>query len=205
MWQISILIASYFSFALLAAGQEKRAFPDIHQIDFRNFRYPWRAATSQGNFQWLTKFDATVSLRDGAHVFKADECGRSCPELSISEVLYTDVNADFVQDAIIVLNYSTGGTAHWAYVYMYTMSNGTSKLIAAFETGSRIQHGVHRIYPGNGHLIVELNEPDENEGECCATWRTRTEYEWRSDHFEAVSEPVKEPIPVHQRTWYVAR
>src|SRR6202035_2628071 len=100
--------------------------------------------------------------------FKADECSgpyQHCPELSISEVLYADVNDDVVQDAIIVLNYSSGGTAHWEYVYLYTVSNGKSKLIAAFETGTRVYHGLHRVYPGNGRLIVELNEPDENEGE----------------------------------------
>jgi hypothetical protein len=117
MWKISILIASHLSFALLAGAQEKRAFADIRQIDFRNFRYPWRAATSPGDFQWLTKFDATVSVRDGAHVFKAAECGRSCPELSISEVFYTDVNADFIQDAIIVLNYSTGALGVRLHLY----------------------------------------------------------------------------------------
>ena len=193
------------TFALLAAGQDKGALADIRQIDFRNLRYPWQTATDPPDFQWLTKFDTTVSVRDGVHEFKADECDGSCPELSISEVVYTDVNNDFIQDAIVVLSYSTGGTAHWEYVYMYTVSNGKSKLIAAFETGSRIYHGLHRVYVGNGHLIVELNEPDESEGECCATWRTRTEYQWRRDHFEAMSEPVKEPIPVDQRTWYVAR
>ncbi len=208
MRKFSILAVAYLSFALLAAGQEKGALADIRQIDFRNFRYPWRTTTAPGDFQWLTKFDTTVLLRDGVHVFKADECGgpyQRCPEVAISEVLYTDVNDDSVQDAIIVLSYSSGGTAHWEYVYMYTVGKGTSKLIAAFETGTRVHHGLHRIYTGNGHLIVELNEPDEREGECCATWRTRAEYQWRIDHFDAVSEPVKEPIPVHQRTWYVAR
>ena len=208
MRTFSILTIAHLSFALLAAGQEKRALLDIRQIDFRNFRYPWRTAATPGDFQWLTKFDTAVSLRDGEHVFKDDQCSgpdQRCPKVSISEVLYTDINNDYVQDAIVVLRYSSGGTAHWEYVYMYTVLNGTSKLIAALETGSRIYHGLHRIYSGNGHLIVELNEPDESEGECCATWRTRTEYQWRRDHFDVVSEPVKEPIPVHQRTWYVAQ
>ena len=191
-----------------AAGQENRALADIRQIDFRNFRYPWRTATTPEDFHWLTKFDTTMSLRDSVHVFKADGCGglyQRCPEVSILEILYTDVNDDFVQDAVIVLSYTSGGTAHWEYVYFYTVGNGTAKLIAAFQTGTRAYHGLHRVYTGNGHLIVELNEPDESQGECCATWRTRTEYQWRNDHFEAVSEPVKEPIPVYQRTWFVAR
>ena len=189
---------------MVVGGQEKRTLADIRQIDFRNFRFPWRTPTGTEDFQWLTKFDTTVSLQDGVHVFKG-ECGSSCPEVSISEVSYTDVNDDFVQDAIVVLSYSTGGTAHWNYVYMYTTAKGALKLIAAFEAGTRIHHGLHRVYMGSGHLIVELNEPDESEGECCATWRTRTKYQWRGDRFEAVSEPVKEPIPVHQRTWYVNR
>jgi hypothetical protein len=80
---------------------------------------------------------------------------------------------------------------------MYTVKNSAAKLIAAFEMGSRLSHGLNRVYVGNGHLIVELNEPDENAGECCATWRTRTEYRWSKDHFEASFESVKEEIPVH--------
>jgi hypothetical protein len=149
-----------------------------------------------------------VALRDGMHVFRDDECGgpyQRCPEVSISEILYTDVNDDLVQDAIVTLDYLSGGTAHWEYVYMYTFVGARPKLIAAFETGTRVHHGLHRVYVGNGHLIVELNEPDQSKGECCATWRTRTEYQWRSDHFEALYEPVKEPIPIYQRSWYVGK
>jgi hypothetical protein len=91
MRKFSVLAVADLSFALLAAGQEKRDLADIRQIDFRNFGYPWRTATTQGDFEWLTKFDTTVSLRDGAHVFESDDCGGSygrCPAVSISEVLH---------------------------------------------------------------------------------------------------------------------
>jgi hypothetical protein len=203
-----ILTFASLKFALPAVGQEKRALTDIRQIDFRNFQYPWETATTPENFHWLTRFDTTLSLKDGEHVFHDGACGgpyQRCAAVSIAEIQYADINDDLVQDAIIVLTYKSGGTAYWEYVYMYTTVNGTSRLIAAFETGTRAYNGLHRVYPGNGHLIVELNEPDENEGECCATWRSRTEYRWSRDHFVAVAEPVKELIPPHERTWYVAR
>ncbi|SRR5579864_5111776 len=174
---ISILSVASLCCALVAAGQEKHPLTDVRQIDFRNFRYPWRTPHGASNFRWLTRFDANVSLGDGVHVFDTEQCGSRCPEVAISEILYTDVNRDAVQDAIVVLNYSSGGTANWDYVYMYTVENNAAKLIAAFETGTRAYQGLHRVYVGNGHLIVELNEPDESQGECCATWRTRTEYQ----------------------------
>ena len=79
------------------------------------------------------------------------------------------------------------------------------KLLAAFRTGSRLGEGLHRVYISNGHLIVELNDARESEGECCATWRKRTEYEWRTDHFAAVAKALLERIPVHERDWSIAR
>ena len=203
MRTVLIVAIACLSSTGVGVGQEKRALTDIRQIDFRNFRYPWRETTIPDGFRWLTRFDTAVSLRDGVHVFKDEQCGRTCPQLSISEVLYTDVNDDGVMDAIVLLSYWSGGTAYWEYAYMYTTERSKFKLIAAFQTGSRLAHGLHRIYQGNGHLIIELNEADEAEGECCATWRTRTEYKWSGDHFEPVSEPIKEPIPLHERTWYI--
>jgi hypothetical protein len=200
--------AMLFGAVVMAFGQQRASLRDIRQIDFRDFQLPWASVTVQGfpQFRWLTGFDATVRLQDGAHTFGSlDECGRSCPRLVLTSIQYVYVNGDAVADAIITLTYETGGTGHWEYVYLYSVENGSPKLLAAFQTGSRIGHGLHRVYVGNGDLIIELNEPDENKGECCATWRTRTEYRWHNDHFEAVSEPVKEQIPVHERTWYVSR
>jgi len=193
---------------MIASGQQRNSLRDVRQIDFRDFQLPWASATRSDfpQFRWLTRFDATVQLKDGTHTFgSANECGRSCPELALTGIQYADVNQDAVADAIITLTYQTGGTGHWEYIYLYVIEKGSPKLLASFQTGSRLGHGLHRVYVGNGDLVVELNEPDDNEGECCATWRTRTEYRWHNDHFEAVSQPVKEQIPAHERTWYVIR
>jgi hypothetical protein len=187
---------------------DDQTFRNVFQIDFRNFSFPWSKPGGAGDFEWLKKFESTVALRDGTHLFRNSDCSgpnQRCPELSIAQILYTDVDNDFVPDALVVLNYSSGGTAHWQYVYMYTAAKGSPHLIAAFQTGTRTYHGLHRVYFGNGHLIIELNEPDQNEGDCCATWRSRVEYAWRNGHFEALSTSVKEEIPVHQRTWYEIR
>jgi len=92
-----------------------------------------------------------------------------CPQASVSETLYTDVNGDDIEDAMVILTDSTGGTGSWEYVYMYTIARGAVTLMAAFETGSRTVHRLHRVCVGNGHLIIELNEPDGNQGLCCAT------------------------------------
>jgi hypothetical protein len=192
---------------VVAAAQARRILTNVRQIDFRNFVYPWRDRSGvPPRLQWLSEFAANVNLHDGVHVFANEECGpfHRCPAVSLGEVVYADVDRNSVQDAIIVLNYRSGGTAHWQYVYLYTVEGGAPKLLAAFETGSRIYQGLHRVHAGNGRLIVELNDPESNEGDCCATWRTRTEYQWRDGHFEIASKPVREPIPVHQRTWYVA-
>ncbi len=191
--------------ALFVAAQKKPALTDIRQVDFRDFAYPWRTSEVPENFGWLPKLNGVVSLRDGVHEFVSEQCGPGCPHLSLQGIQYGDVNNDYVQDAIVVLSYSGGGTGHWEFIYLYTVRNGAPALIAAFETGTRTDGGLHRVYLGNGHLVIELNEPDESEGACCATWRKRTEYAWRKDHFESVGQPAKEQIPLHERAWYVSQ
>jgi hypothetical protein len=179
---------------------------DIRAVDFSNFVYPWQEAELVGDLQWLNSFKASILLRDGEHVFSGgDQSQRMCPYLAVQQITYEDVDNDGLQDAIVTLSYHSCGTAHWNYVYIYTLDDGKPKLLAAFQTGARVYHGLHRIYVGNGYLTIELNEPIENEGDCCATWCSRTQYEWRDNHFQKVSKPVVEWIPVYERTWYTAR
>lgn len=104
-------------------------------------------------------------------------------------------------DAMVTPAYNSGGQMHWHVVYIYTVEANSVKLLAAFRTGSRLGEGLHRAYIGNGLLIIALNDDRENEGECCATWRKRTEYEWRTGHFALVGDPVLERIPIHERDW----
>ena len=196
------LILAMIGSSLIAAERPT----DIRAVDFNNFVYPWQKAELVEDLRWLSSFKESILLRDGEHIFSdGDQCERMCPFLAVQQVTYEDVNRDGRQDAIVTLSYHSGGTAHWNYVYIYTLDDGTPKLLAAFQTGSRVDHGLHRVYAGNGYLTIELNEPIENEGDCCATWRNRTQNEWRDNHFQRVSKPVVERIPVYERTWYTAR
>jgi len=188
----------WLGFVLLAAEKSS----DIRSVNFANLGYPWVTDTGDREFRWLTSFDSMVLLRDGHHVFKnPEDCGLSCPALEIQEITFEDVNGDGVADSIVTLLYTTGGTGYWHYAYFYTLANSKPKLLAAFKGGSRLSHGLHRVFTGNGHLVIELNEAKENQGECCAIWKSRTEYEWRRNRFEAVSKPVLERIPLHERRW----
>jgi len=126
--------------ALIGSGLIAAQHPtDIRAVDFSNFVYPWQEAELVEDLRWLNSFKASILLRDGEHIFsEGDQCERMCPLLTVQQITYEDVNKDGRQDAIVTLSYHSGGTAHWNYVYIYTLDDGTPKLLAvhAQTTGS---------------------------------------------------------------------
>jgi hypothetical protein len=101
------------------------------------------------------------------------------------------------EDAIVVLEYFTGGTQKTHYVYIYSFDDGTPKLLAYFHSGSRAYSGLHKVYGENGKLVIELFDPEKSSGDCCSSGFVRTRYKWHNGRFEAFgaceSETLQEP------------
>ena len=102
---------------------------------------------------------------------------------------YGDMTGDDSEDAAVALGVPTQGSAITYYIYIYTMTQGSTepKLVWDFETGDRADGGLRNVYGENGQLVIELFGKDRiiseelyrgDEPLCCPTSFTRTVYRW---------------------------
>lgn len=95
------------------------------------------------------------------------------------------------------LFHNVRGSAIPYYVYVYGIHRDKPKLLWSFETGDRAQGGLRRVFAENGQLVLELYGKDTHlEGDlyagsqaaCCATYYTRSRYEWKGNRFRRVQQ-----------------
>jgi hypothetical protein len=178
-----LLTCVFFGFAA--------AQPNIRQVDFKNFTYPWsRSSGWPHQLQWLdTSEHERVQLVNGRwhDTEDADDSGKSGPfsGLTYEDVQFADVTGDGQTDAVVVLRFDTGGTQYSHYVYIYSSVAGKPKLLAHFHSGDRAASGLYRVYGEGGKLVVELFDPEKRSGDCCSSGFIRTRYRWQNGTFKA--------------------
>jgi len=176
--------------SILTINTAKTHESGIRQIDFRNFSYPWdnTVATVPLNWRWITTSShGKIRLIDGRHDFfnpRASEIERKLsPSLEFHFVTYGDLDGDQIEEAAIALNYSTGGTANWDYLYVYKFEHGAAKLVGRLESGSRADGGLIQVSIRNGLLIVDFADSERRVADCCSEGFIRVHYRWRNGRF----------------------
>jgi hypothetical protein len=175
-------VACVFAFAALLPAQT-----NIRNVDFKNFTYP-RTGPLLGHdrLMWLaTDVKGKVRLRNGS-----DGEG-----FTLASVAYGDVTGEHRDDAIVVLHFDTGGTQQTDYIYIVRATDSGPKVLAYCYTGDRAYSGLYGVSADRGALVVELFDPDKQEGDCCSTGIIRTRYQWKDGRFEAVGASLKKAIP----------
>jgi hypothetical protein len=131
-----------FYFAVVTTGAEQ--VTTVRQIDFKNFTYAWSDPSENVplTWRWLTsspklRFRATNGIHHFYNPGQDNYERERAPLISVDSITYGDLDADGVEEAVVALNYSTGGTASWDYLYVYKLENGHAVLLARMETGSR--------------------------------------------------------------------
>jgi hypothetical protein len=164
----------------------------IRDIDFRNFSYP---SLPTGKC-WMS----SVRVRSGRYGTIKNFSPRRTPKggcwaVDVAPIEYGDVTGDGREEALVVLYAEVGGTESSNDVFIYTLKNGTPRLLWKFATGDRADGGLRRIYAENGQLVIELAgknkiiggdlyAPDGTlTGACCPTVFTRTKYRWIRGRF----------------------
>jgi hypothetical protein len=182
----------------------------IRQVDFKNFIYPLSGPLlGHTELKWLSvpndggSRTRTFHLKDGK-AFTKDlslrQNGREYAQyegFALQSVTYADVTGDGKEDAIVVLQYLSGGTQNTHYVYIYSLVARKPKLLAFCHTGDHAYRGLYKVYGEHGNLVFELLEPGKSEGDCCSSGFVRTRYRWDGSQFQAAGRPefgaVKEP------------
>lgn len=162
----------------------------IRDIDFKNFTYPWDGAIDAVPTTWHWMNGAPklhIRAIDGVHHFYEpglSNYGRKhAPLISVDSVTYGDLDGDGAEEAAVALNYSTGGTANWDYLYIYKLEHGIPKLIDRLESGSRGSGGLVHISIRDGLLVLDFADADRRVGDCCSEGFIRVRYRWQAGRF----------------------
>jgi len=171
----SIMVAVILLFAVGLPAQT------IRQVDFKNFAYPMSGPRfGHDRLKWLDPSKpGHIRLTNGSD-------RQRLPTFTFESVKYADVTGDGREDAIVVLDFHSGGTQQSLYVYIYSFVDGKPKLLAYCYTGDRAYSGLYRAYGEHGILVVELFDPEKRLADCCSSGLVRTRYKWNGQRFDAV-------------------
>ena len=143
----------------------------IRSIDFANFTYPWVKDLGDPRNRFTLSNGELPPRRNQQGIIQ--NMG-----VSLERVEYGDVTGDGQDEAVIILTFTTGGSATPHAVYVYARHDDETKLLWSGAMGDRADGGLQKVYAQDGQLVVERFSPVENKGDCCPTHFTRTRYEW---------------------------
>ena len=189
--------------SLAAVTTNAQKLTTVRQIDFNNFTYSWSDPPVPLTWHWLTSLpDLRFRAVNGIHHFylpRQDKNEREhAPLVSVDSVNYGDLDADGIEEAVVALNYSSGGTANWDYLYVYELEEGKPKLIARMQTGSRGDGGLVRAFVRNQLLIVDFADPDRRVGDCCLEAYVRVQYRWQGGLFVEEGTQERGNLDLHE-------
>jgi hypothetical protein len=171
----------------------------IRQIDFKNFTYAWDKSMETGPaveytqaasspYVWLNPLPRQHirAIKSMHHFYAPGEDPHDRwhdPLVSVDAVTYGDLDSDGIEVAAVHLNYSTGGTYNWDFLYIYTLAGGHTKLLALLGSGSRGDGGLGRVVISDGILVLDFSDPDRRKGDCCSDGYVRVRFRWQNGHF----------------------
>jgi hypothetical protein len=203
--RLTIRIA-VFLMILAAVATATAQNSKIRQVDFKNFTYAWNDATGEGvpeSWHWITPLPKTrITTVSGLHNFeedRAEDRPSPSPVLSVDHVTFGDLLGDRGEEALVSLNYGTGGTANWDYLYVYQLRNDHPVLLALMETGSRGSAGLVRVAVRAGLLVVDFADKDRMVGDCCSAGYIRVRYRWQKGRFVEVGTAEHGDLDLHRR------
>ena len=160
----------------------------IREVDFNNFSYPWDGEPYRAvpeRWSWMSPFpQSKVTLTQGRKDLSPPDTNElGCPYLMFRSVTHGDLDGDGRDEAAVDLLYGTGGTANWHYLYIYTFDQGSPKLLALLEIGSRADGGLSGLSIQKGFLVLDFLDKDKRMGDCCSEGYIRVHYRWKKGHF----------------------
>jgi hypothetical protein len=125
-----------------------------------------------------------ITLADGSYEFEKN-APPPPPSLTIDEVLYGygPLTIGPQLDAVVVLDYETGGSAHWSYVYAFSLAPPSPRLLGWLRMGAGGDSGLYHLFVTNGGFTIDVLDPDKRMGLCCSSGFVRTSYEWKDGKF----------------------
>ena len=122
-------------------------------------------------------YDEPVTLTDGRYEgepFVEGDSSRPIVEYMNSSEIYGDLDGDDVEDAVVFLVESSGGTGNFVYVAAQLNQNGRPADAGAVWIEDRIQ--VISAAIENGQIMLEITTEGPGDAACCKTHKTNASY-----------------------------
>jgi hypothetical protein len=188
----------------LAAGTLKTT--EIRGVDFKNFSFPWDEEMGEYSSvpsisRWISPLpQKQIRAVRGIHYFYLPSQGEDerehAPLVSVDSVTYGDLDGDGIEEAAVHLNYSTGGTSNWDFLYIYKVGHDRPKLLGVLESGSRSYGGLVRTSIVGGMLVLDFADEERRIGDCCSAGFIRVRYRWRDREFEEEGPRERGDLPL---------
>ena len=132
------LVVSILVPADLVTAEER----GIRRVDFRNYTYRPTCVRHK------------VRVSNGEHV--TDRAGRRL-WFAVTAIIYGDLTADGVEEAVVVTQCSTGGSGTFSEATIYGLRNNRPVEIATIRGGDRSYGGIHEAGIADGLVAVTRN------------------------------------------------
>jgi hypothetical protein len=181
----------------------------LRDIDFKNFSFPWdddemaESTAVPPLYRWISPLPkSSIRALKGLHHFyepDQDPLQRERARyISIDSVIFGDLDKDGIEEAAVHLNYSTGGTANWDFLYIYKLVHGQPRLVGILESGSRGYGGLGRISIQDDLLILDFADGERRVGDCCSEGYIRVRYRWRKGAFVEEGPRERGDLNIHE-------
>ena len=189
--------------AALTDERFKTTSTPLATFDFRNYSYPLPRGWQNPDGKDITLIDgklAAIPNEISDDMSDEEKAARKAERrIGMSHVTtkFIDATGDGVEEAFVILQIETGGSALPQIVYVFEWQEDKPELIWYFRTGDRADGGLKDLRPENGMLVVELFGQDrfllgevetgkifgDEEQLCCPSHFTRTFYKWNGRNF----------------------
>jgi len=115
-------------------------------------------------------------LTDGVY-YRTSHTSQESPEIYTSRyqglIFYGDINADGLEDALVILSTQNGGSGHFIELAAVLNQNGNPYNVATISLGDRVVVESGKVE--NGTIVLNMRVQGPNDGLCCpsqtVTWK----------------------------------
>ena len=163
----------------------------IKSIDLKNFTYKPHCASDTPQ---------SITVKNGEYS-KETKMPDYTDRLSftIFEISYGDLDADRMDEAVVLSVCNTGGTGNFSEGFIFKLQNDRPVLAARIPGGDRAYGGLRTARVANGVLTVERNDPGENGASCCPEFIETRKYKLVNSKLEETGKPSMRPIVPTER------
>ena len=144
------------------------------------------AALKNAEYQNEFVTSGKAKLSDGVYKEPAAPGAATQVEIRLSDTaVLTDLNADGVSDAVVILSAAPSGGGTFYYLAVLLNQNGVPQHVASFLLGDRVQ--IKGLTIENGEIVVSMIAHGSRDPICCPTQAVTRRYKFQNNILVALA------------------